>query len=81
MRRRYPLMLNDTQTMKKITKLSANDVLNINHDSPTGPTIHEIDPTDVLFAASDETNVGNNEFISTEYVYVLTELNFKKNLK
>lgn len=56
-------MLNDIQPMKKITKLSGSDAAHINHGSPTGPTIHEIDPTDVLFTAPDE---PQNEFISTE---------------
>lgn len=60
LRRRYPLMLND--------KISGADTTHMDHGSPTGPTIHEIDPTDVLFAASDDQAVGagQSEFISTE---------------
>ncbi|KAK6623967.1 hypothetical protein RUM44_010824 [Polyplax serrata] len=68
LRRRYPLMLNDIQPVKKITKISGADVTNINQGSPTGPTIHEIDTTDVLFKSPEKPDQHTNdtEFISTK---------------
>lgn len=74
LRRRYPLMLSDIQPVKKITKLSGADTANINQGSPTGPTIHEIDTSDVLFGSPEQPEISTTdvEFISSEYVLLTT---------
>lgn len=70
-RRRFPLMLNDTQTVKKLPKHSMSSGSQLSHGSPLGPTIHEID-TDVLVGNNEKSPVAessdNTEYISTELV-------------
>lgn len=66
LRRRYPLMLSDTQSVKKITKFNSSDAMN--QGSPTGgPTIHEIDAADVLYNSTEpESTSSGMEYISSE---------------
>lgn len=59
-------MLNDIQPIKKISKLNSGDSSHVSVGSPTGPTIHEIDPNDAIFTTEPTDGTSNVEIITTE---------------